>query len=942
MISNKSKSMILIVILFSSFLTFIPSDIMSKEIDWWDENWSYRQQINVPLDTSKEISKKMPIDMNINFENECWAKDPLNHSVRVCVWDGINWVEIESQIYDLKREDEGLINGCNLVFLIPDFTDGEEKYYVYYDDEAKPSIDYIDHVNIEESFYRYEPIPGYPLESYYYKLIDEGYINYAISQKGQFMGYHTGQHITKMKKNTVEVKPKNGQLFAAFDFKYCYDKGIFDYSSTSQKLVSKNIVVDGNLMAEFVIVTKSKLNDLKTSVTYKYYHCPTSDSRIHVHVKHEALKKINIFEKARTDGTYASMQFTAVKSRSIEDLNIGKILPFMSFKNEMNTITEYDIDTDPEYIPEDPDIRLLSIQDDVNLGKQPWFAFNDKKTGEAHCVLFDSKNIVRKGENERDGIQLNAFQMDYPHFPGLENNIATIQVGRNSFENGVQDFVIPCGFIAEFDAEFFSTESRGIDVIKKESDAFKVLNEIKPKYQGTKEYDTREEKDHSLKIRLHLANSMPKGSALSALSGKNFPYLNVELFKDDSFVVSETASRLPMDAIKDLDKLNLAQKIKSVLTSFDWKNMSFFKSVEFNHLNTGKYVVRVYRENPFLKKDREYIGFKTIDIQDDDIKTDVYCGSEGGHNVHVLDQKKDGVVNATILLERNNFTIFKTKTDEKGKASVNAPYSLKPYRLKILYNGDNVYNDYIKLKLISGIRSDEKKVEIERYNFVLKLKDKWGLSPGVTLNPLLKKEIAGKVTFIQPDEKSQGKYIFKNISPDNYQLNIRYKSFNYQKNIEISESKEMKVTVPAEFQINLKTFDDRGISNQPVRVIFERKNKETELKKDGNTLNVNLPPGGYNLKIIDENEEVIANREVFLSNNKRLNIVTKSRPVFTDIIFLFALTFLVFSLFYSYFKKEKKYFMLSLPVSVTLISIFNSWWIIEGSSAMVEFTTKMY
>ena len=67
-----------------------------------------------------------------------------------------------------------------------------------------------------------------------------------------------------MKKGIVEVLPKNGELFAAFDFKYCYDDGLFDYSSTSQKLVSKEIFVDGNLMLEFRIVSTSKYNDLKT------------------------------------------------------------------------------------------------------------------------------------------------------------------------------------------------------------------------------------------------------------------------------------------------------------------------------------------------------------------------------------------------------------------------------------------------------------------------------------------------------------------------------------------------------------------------------------------------------------------------------------------------------------------------------------------------------
>ena len=69
-----------------------------------------------------------------------------------------------------------------------------------------------------------------------------------------------------MKEKITEVVPKNGDLFAGFDFKYCYDLGVFDYSSTSQKLVSKDILVEGNLMVEIGMVSTSKFDDLKTIV----------------------------------------------------------------------------------------------------------------------------------------------------------------------------------------------------------------------------------------------------------------------------------------------------------------------------------------------------------------------------------------------------------------------------------------------------------------------------------------------------------------------------------------------------------------------------------------------------------------------------------------------------------------------------------------------------
>jgi len=107
----------------------------------------------------------------------------------------MNWYELESQIYDLETSTDQYVESCNIVFIIPEIADGSEEYYVYYDDTEKPKTQYEDHVSISESYYRYEPISGYPLESSYYKIEDDGIIPYIVSQEGQFMGYNTGQHV---------------------------------------------------------------------------------------------------------------------------------------------------------------------------------------------------------------------------------------------------------------------------------------------------------------------------------------------------------------------------------------------------------------------------------------------------------------------------------------------------------------------------------------------------------------------------------------------------------------------------------------------------------------------------------------------------------------------------------------------------------------------------
>ena len=121
--------------------------------------------------------------------------------------------------------------------------------------------------------------------------------------------------------------------------------------------------------------------------------------------------------------------------------------------------------------------------------------------------------------------------MDYPHLPGLENNIATIQFGRNTYENSDEhDLTIPDDFVIEFDAEFFSSKTGGYEIIDQEAEIFRELVNIKPISDEEIEDDAEEGEKYSLTVYTHLSSSVPMGSALSALLGLNLSYINVELY----------------------------------------------------------------------------------------------------------------------------------------------------------------------------------------------------------------------------------------------------------------------------------------------------------------------------------------------------------------------------------------------------------------------------
>ena len=100
----------------------------------------------IPIDTSLKSVKFQPIDIHVDFENLCWAKDEIHHSVRVGFDEGSGIIEIESQIYDLVKTDDTHIKSCNIVFLTPENADGKEKYYVLYDSAETDAPDYEDHI----------------------------------------------------------------------------------------------------------------------------------------------------------------------------------------------------------------------------------------------------------------------------------------------------------------------------------------------------------------------------------------------------------------------------------------------------------------------------------------------------------------------------------------------------------------------------------------------------------------------------------------------------------------------------------------------------------------------------------------------------------------------------------------------------------------------------
>ena len=123
---------LILILLVSSVLTIsVSSD--GASLPFWNESWSYRQEIKIPISTDNINAKFQPIDIMIKFDKDCWAKNENEHSFRICCWDGNMWHELESQIYNLNFSDINQISTCGLVFLLPEIAEGEVRLGGVYD-----------------------------------------------------------------------------------------------------------------------------------------------------------------------------------------------------------------------------------------------------------------------------------------------------------------------------------------------------------------------------------------------------------------------------------------------------------------------------------------------------------------------------------------------------------------------------------------------------------------------------------------------------------------------------------------------------------------------------------------------------------------------------------------------------------------------------------------
>ena len=898
---NKLRIVYIIIILLVLPVVTISVSSDDSLIPPWNSNWLYKQEILLPIFIESHQAKYQPIDLHIEFTDLCWAKNETEHSIRVVCWDGKIWHELESQLYDLVYCDTIHIKSCRIVFLIPEFVFGKERYFIYYDKNEKLSPNYLNHVNVEDAYYYFEPISGLAAEGDYYKISEDGFCVYGIGQKGQVFERSLAQAVLRMRPGSKEFDVINSDTIVSFGFSYNIGPKDQDLISSDHTLISKKINIDGNLMVEFEIVSQSKGKELQSANTYRYYYCPDTDKRIFTHVKHQVFQDCFVEGQENMDGIYGGLLSFCSKNSRVKKLRFGEIFPYLHIFNENNQIKEYKMDTNPDYKERE---WIIPYTDDCDLGKDAWLSYDEGEKGKAIAILFPSNvNIVKNGKNELDGIQIKAGEKEYLNALGTEIDYAGVIFGRNSYEKGGKhDLLINKDLLVEFDVEVYTSEEKGYKGVIKESEYFRTL--LKYRNIGGSGSSDKDKNIYILTVKPRFC-----GRILTYPIFSNISQISCELYSGNELIS------------------------KGVL----YKPLFGLPIIKFTKLASGDYILKIYRK--FFNQNKKIIAIEPVTITGDK-EIDVICSWQKNIIIIAKDQDKKRIENIYLNIYKGNKVIITNITKYDSDTQIYFPFSTDHYLIKAYYKGFIIYN--------GSIPKREKNIEINLHLYDLKVYiiDKLGLNPDVEIKPLLTSSDMDDPIDIVPNENNSGIFIFKNLPSAAYRLQISYGRFYDYIDIKIPNNIDhININFSATFNLGVKLFDINGNSIQDKKL-------KLDIKRNGNTIFesvspneiFSLPPGRYTFYVYSDNN-LIGIKTLELTNDKDVNIVTDLKPILPIIITGFVIIFIIEILVLYIFKKiSLNTFLKLFALSLVIISIFQPWWSLSGISkdTTITRTTDMF
>ncbi len=894
---NKAGASLLIMcILFVSLAASMPSSTAESTVPSWKEPWQYRQELLLPLALNDSSCYYQPIDMHLSFNNPCWTKNVNETSIRIVWWDGDEWEEIESQIYNLEPIDSSRhISSCSIVFLVPEGATATDRFFVYYHDQQTPPPEYIDHVSVENAYYFDSPIEEIKTEAQYYAIRQHGYCIYGVGQEGKLLDRPFSQVVAKQKEASREFDVFDSDLIASFAFSYYYGSNEKDESSSDQLLLDKKIFVDGNLMVEFGILSESQRQDVQTNAIYKYYYCPRTEKRLSVRVRHSFSEAATVKGKVNIDGRFGSIYSIQAKSQTIDRLNTGQIFPYLFVYGESNDVEEFKMNTNPETKQRE---WILSYEDDVDLGKQAWFAYGDTEQRNIHALIFHSnQGIVKQGTSERDGIQLKVAVREYIDFLGTEIDYASINFGRNSYEDGfIHDLNIPEDYLVEFDAELFSKKSGGYTAVQQEAAYFQEL----VKYRMIDDGDVFDPdvKTYDLSIHTHLGGTRLSYPLLANVTNQNIPRVYLELYHKNVLVASATTNR-----------------------SVFYRSYHTFKDVP-----QGTYLLKVFWK--LSDTTSYYTAYKQISLLDD-TSFHILCTWQRQYQLHFIDQNQNPLSEIMVYLDDEEGTrVAEGTTNENGDVTLEAPIQLRGlYHLNALYRGVIIHEGEIQNRIL--VTTQEYTIPL--FELTVKITDLQGFAPAVDINPHLTDVKDQNLILIDPEGKKEGTYYFPSIPEGRYLFKISYGTFQKKQIINLSSDKTVDFLFSAEYILQLTLMDSQGhaldSSNFDITLLRQNKPIQEEITED-----LHLPPANYTLQVFDQ-ENLIGIKDIELTASRSVTLVTSITSVVPLIVLALSLVAIIAAILLRYFKRLTTLSMLSIfIIGLIVIALIQPWWALSGEN----------
>ncbi len=848
----------------------------------------FRQDILLPDITAAMTGQ--PVDIPVRFKQPCYAANATQHAVRVIYDDGSGERELPCQIYDLEHSDSVHITACKLVFQLQ----GPGTYTLAYDSQETEAPGYVDHVSVGEGSYYYEPVPGYSIDLDYYSIIDDGEVVYGVGQRGDFFGIDMAQKVIKQLPGSPDFEIQNWGQLASYAFFWYEDRD----KGTDEQLVSKQVVVDGPLMARVGIESTSDDGKATTTAYYTYYHTSDGENRLMASVEHRVNERCQVNGLTNEDGIYAYLLTVRARSSTIDRLNLGTIPPYLHVSTEDGTVHQYRLDQNPETT----DYKwLLDTQDDIDIGNPAWYSIDNGDTGTAYALLFNTSNPAAA----QPGMQVRAVGRQEVSVPGLEVDGGGISSGRNAYErDGTHDLVIPAGFTATFTSEFYATRRDGVAAVKREVAAFEALEDCRICTAG--EITGDDGQRHRLIVTAHLAPSFPLAPALSLLTGRNLPATSVELWQNDTMLSSSVASRLPLDIDAPL--------------GVDLRNSTLFKTAVFPRVPAGRYTVRVKGG----LDGRRYIGARAVTITGD-TTIRIVCRLEGHLAVAMHDQNSRGIPGVDIRLLDGDAVIASNTTGSDGHATLDAPAPAS-YILQARYKGFILHEQTVRLPRRGSIEATTALHDLD-----VVVRDRLDMAPGITLQPVLTSSQMDVPVLLQADSDGDGRYHYAGLPAGPYTLRIRYKSYLHERQIDVPAG-IIQVTFPAAYTLDIACRNRRGLP-QPCSISITRQGRPVETGR--------LPPGRYHVTASD-NGDVIGERDIYVTGDTAIIMVTGRQPLYplagTAAVILAA----GIALYFMRRRLTLQHVLLVAAMALLLMAPLHAWWQLDGSQGNTDVASHVY